>query len=240
MTARLSQGPAAAPGTTADTARTAPEAVLERRYRRLLVCYPRIFRHDSADEILGVLMACAQPGQRWPGLAECKDLLASAIRMRMGSGRCSPPRSVASAMKLMRVGAATEIAGLVIALGTASSVQSALARQHAGFLATHWHDLLLFIELGVPVPTGLWLWLAWANGRGHRWARSAFAGVFALYTLMVLSKLAAGAATYAPADLAVVSVQWLIGLAVVLLTFSRDAGPFYRRESRPPSAAHGG
>jgi len=143
-------------------------------------------------------------------------------------------------MRLMRVGAATEIAGLVIALATASSVQSALARRHAGFLATHWHDLLLFIELGVPVLVGLWLWLAWANGRGHRWARSAFAGVFGFYTLIVLSKLAAGAAAYAPADLLIVGVQWMIGLAVVLLIFSPGAAAFYQREPRPPGPVRGG
>ncbi len=218
----------------------APDAILERRYHRLLVCFPRFFRFDSNDEILAVLMACARPGQRWPAAAECADLIGSAIRMRMGPGRSSPPRAVTSAMRLMRAGAATEIAGLAVALATASSVQSAMLRHHAGFLATHWHYLLLFIELGVPLPAGLWLWLAWANGRGHQWARTAFAGVFAIYTLLVLGKLAAGAATYAPADLLVVGVQWVIGLAVVLLIFSGSAGAFYRRVSAPPAATPGG
>jgi hypothetical protein len=240
----MSAGPAR-PAATArracpETEQAAPHAILERRYRRLLACYPRFFRRESEDEILAVLMACARPGQRWPGLAECADLVGSAIRMRFGPGRASPPRAVTRAVRLMRVGAATEIAGLVIALATASSVQSAIVAHHVTFLAGRWHDLLLLIELAVPVPFGLWLWLAWANGRGHRWARSAFLGVFAMYTLIVLSKLAAGAATYAPADLLVVGVQWLIGLAVVLLIFSRSAGSFYRRESVPPSAARGG
>jgi hypothetical protein len=215
------------------------DAVLERRYRRLLACHPRFFRYDSEDEVLAVLMACARPGRRWPGVAECADLLTSAVRMRLGPGRSSPPRTVTSAMRLMRAGAATEIAGLVIAVATASSVRSALARQHAGFLAAHWHVLLLFIELGVPVPAGLWVWLAWANGRGHQWARSAFAVMFGLYTLIVLSKLAVGAVAYAPADLLVVTVQWGIGLAVVLLIFSPSAGSFYRREPRPPGAVGG-
>jgi hypothetical protein len=239
MTARIGQPTAPAPGARAEV-RAAPHAILERRYRRLLACYPRFFRADSEDEILAVLMDCARPGQRWPGPAECADLIRSAIRMRLGPGRSSPPRAVTSAMRLMRMGAATEIAGLVIAVATASSVESAMLRHHLSFLAVHWHDLLLFIELGVPVPVSLWLWLAWANGRGYRWARSAFAGVFGVYTLIVLSKLAVGAATYAPADLLVVGVQWAIGLAVVLLIFSRSAGSFYRRESTPPSAAHGG
>ncbi len=214
-------------------------AILERRYRRLLACYPRFFRSDCEDEILAVLMACARTGQRWPGLAECADLLGSAVGMRLGPGRSSPPQAVTRAVRLMRIGAATEIVGLLIALATASSVQSALVRQHVTFLAGHWHYLLLFIELGVPVPVCLWLWLAWANGRGHRWARSAFACVFGTYTLIVLSKFAAGAAAYAPADLLVVGLQWLIGLAVIVLLFSRSADTFYRHQSMPPAAALG-
>jgi len=32
-------------------------AKLERRYRRLLACYPRAFRQEHEQEILGVLMA---------------------------------------------------------------------------------------------------------------------------------------------------------------------------------------
>jgi hypothetical protein len=219
------------------TSRPGADLVLERRYRRLLTCYPRFFRHDSADEVLAVLMACARPGQRWPSPAECADLLGSIVRMRLGPGRSRPPRAVTRAARLMRVGAATEVVGLVIAVATASSVQSALVRQHVTFLAGQWHDLLLFIEVGVPVPCFLWLWLAWASGRGHRWARSAFVGVFGMYTLIVLSKLAAGAASYAPADLLVVGVQWVIGLAVVLLLFSRSADTFYRHRSMPPAAA---
>jgi hypothetical protein len=239
MSARASRPGASARGAAAETAPSGPHAILERRYRRLLACYPVFFRRDSAEEVLAVMMACARPGQRRPRLAECADLIASAVRMRLGPGRASPPRAVTRAVRLMRVGAATEIAGLVIALATASSVQSALARQHVTFLAGQSHDLLLFIELAVPVPFGLWLWLAWANGRGHRWARSAFAGVFGLYTLIVLGKFAAGAAAYAPADLLVVGVQWLIGFATVLLLFSRSAGIFYRHRPMLPTAAHG-
>jgi Trp operon repressor len=58
-------------------------ADLERHYRRLLACYPGAFRHDHEQEILSVLMASAEEGQRWPRLAEVADLLRSAISMRL-------------------------------------------------------------------------------------------------------------------------------------------------------------
>jgi hypothetical protein len=58
-------------------------ADLERRYRRLLVCYPAAFRREHEQEILSVLMAGAEEGQRWPRLAEAADLLRSVIYMRL-------------------------------------------------------------------------------------------------------------------------------------------------------------
>ena len=43
-------------------------AVLERRYRRLLRCYPPTHREFHREEMLGVLLAGTRPGQRTPGL----------------------------------------------------------------------------------------------------------------------------------------------------------------------------
>jgi hypothetical protein len=56
---------------------------LERRYRRLLACYPAAFRREHEQEILSVLIAGADEGQRWPRLAEAADLLRSASFMRL-------------------------------------------------------------------------------------------------------------------------------------------------------------
>jgi hypothetical protein len=56
---------------------------LEIRYRRLLRWYPA----SRQEEMLGVLMADAQPGRRRPGLAETADLLLGALRIRLRPGR---------------------------------------------------------------------------------------------------------------------------------------------------------
>jgi hypothetical protein len=58
-------------------------AGLEDGYRRLLAWYPLSFREEQEDEMLAVLMAGAEPGQRRPGRAETADLLWSAVRMRV-------------------------------------------------------------------------------------------------------------------------------------------------------------
>ena len=56
---------------------------LEKSYRRLLRWYPALYRHRHEEEILGVLMAAAQPGQRRPGARESADLVRSALKIRI-------------------------------------------------------------------------------------------------------------------------------------------------------------
>jgi hypothetical protein len=58
-------------------------AVLERRYRRLLRCYPPAHRALHREEMLGVLLAAARPGQRTPGLRETVNLAACGLVIRV-------------------------------------------------------------------------------------------------------------------------------------------------------------
>jgi hypothetical protein len=58
-------------------------AGLEDGYRRLLAWYPRSFRQGQEDEMLAVLMAGAEPGQRRPGLQETAHLVRSGVQMRL-------------------------------------------------------------------------------------------------------------------------------------------------------------
>ena len=56
---------------------------LEGSYRRLLRWYPSSYRKRHGEEILGVLMDAAQPGQHRPGARESVDLLWSALKIRI-------------------------------------------------------------------------------------------------------------------------------------------------------------
>jgi hypothetical protein len=58
-------------------------AVLERRYLRLLRCYPPAHRAFHREEMLGVLLAAARPGQRTPGLRETVNLAACGLVIRV-------------------------------------------------------------------------------------------------------------------------------------------------------------
>ena len=62
-------------------------ADLERRYRQLLACYPRLFRREHEQEILAVLMVGAAEGQQRPELGEAANLIKHALWMRLGLSR---------------------------------------------------------------------------------------------------------------------------------------------------------
>jgi len=53
-----------------------PVTALERRYRRLLRWYPPSHREAHRDEMLGVLLDAARPGQRMPGAGQALNLVA--------------------------------------------------------------------------------------------------------------------------------------------------------------------
>src|SRR6185437_13296345 len=57
-------------------------AALERRYRRLLRCYPPGHRLVHREEMLGVLLATARPGQRAPGARQTVNLVTCGLDIR--------------------------------------------------------------------------------------------------------------------------------------------------------------
>jgi hypothetical protein len=85
-----------------------------------------------------------------------------------------------------------------------------------------------------PIGAGVWLWLAWANGRGYHWARTAFAAFFCVFTIVLFFGIGEGggedAVPYTWPDPIATVVLWLAGLAAVVLIFSEMAGPHYQQE----------
>ncbi|MEV0428586.1 hypothetical protein [Micromonospora sp. NPDC050495] len=59
---------------------------LERRYRRLLACYPWEHRRTYEEEMLAVLLAGARPGQTRPDLADAANLIGGGLRARLRVG----------------------------------------------------------------------------------------------------------------------------------------------------------
>ena len=201
---------------------------LERGYRRVLACYPKAFRRESGEEILAVLLATARAGQRRVGLAESADLIRGAVRMHFGMSRA--PRPVRVAVRYMCLGATLTLAAVVTVLVTLGGVRSAAAHDVNG---GQWPTAMLtqvdFWLASAPIGAGVWLWLAWANGRGCPWARAAFTAFFVLLTIVLPFGGGDDALPYTWADLIAATVLWLVGLVVMVLIFSGTASPYYQR-----------
>jgi hypothetical protein len=207
------------------------QAALERAYRRILAWYPRSFRADSEDEILTVLLATAAEGQTRVELAEAWDLTRGAVRMRLWPA-APRPRTVRAAVRLMLAGAAAELAALITVIATLSSVRAAVAAHDtAAAHAVMVHQI--FDMAAIPVAVGIWLWLAWANGKGEDWARLLSVACFGLLTLSVLGMMSLHTATYAPAGMIAAATVWAIGLASVALIFTPAACRYYRPQLAP-------
>ncbi|HEY6275330.1 MAG TPA: hypothetical protein VIX86_03280 [Streptosporangiaceae bacterium] len=147
--------------------------------------------------------------------------------------RIQPPRSVLNAVKLMYAGAAIELVALIVALLSRNSIKTALLKLHPNYTASQLHAAqsvqVVGLVVGAVIAAGLWLWMAWANGRGHNWARILSAVFFGISTLDLLISFAA---LRAAVSLIIGLVIWLVGLAAIVLLFSRDSSAFFRQ---PPT-----
>ena len=64
------------------TITVAPQTTLERRYRRLLACYPTAYRTEYGEEMIGVLLASTPADQDRPTKAAAFDLIGGGLRAR--------------------------------------------------------------------------------------------------------------------------------------------------------------
>ena len=212
---------------------------LERRYRRLLACYPRAFRRENGEEILAVLLACAQDGQQRPGLAASLDLIRGALRIWMWpAGR--PPRILRAAARLMCAGAVGEATVLITVILTAGGVRSTVASRYPGLAVQHAVNVNLVIDYaGASAGIVAWLVVTWALVRGHNRARIAALAGFGSTSLSMLIALGQGSVAYAPADMIAGGMEWAIALTVTVLLFTGPSSHYYRPGPRPATPWHG-
>jgi hypothetical protein len=144
------------------------------------------------------------------------------------------PRSVRTAVRLMYAGAGLDAVGVILGLLTIGSLRSAIVKRFPSYTATQIHGaevigIVTTVAIGL-IAIGLWVWMAWANGRGKSWARIVSAVLFGINTLDLLLSLGrvhvGGAAVLG-------IVVWLVGLGAIILIFNKESAPFYRQQSGP-------
>jgi hypothetical protein len=139
------------------------------------------------------------------------------------------PPSIRTAVKLMYAGAVLSAVSFIVGLATIGSLRQSIINASAKKLtATQLHTaevvgVASIVILGL-IGVGLWLWMAWANGRGRNWARIVAAVLFALNTLGLLSVItrpnALGTKLF---DV----LSWLVGLGVTYYLWQRDSSEYF-------------
>lgn len=219
-------------------------AELERRYRRLLACYPPAFRREHEEEMLVVLLACARNGRRRAGALDTANLLWNALRLRLAPPTPRPAPSVVWGVRLIVVTACLELVALVVVVVSRGAVDTAVTHI-AGGTAVHWtavvRDQVAPVEYGAPIAAAVWLVLAFSNVRGRRWARGGMVALSMLTALSLLTSIAHHAATYAPADLIAGSVLCATAVVATALIISSSSDSHYShhdhaRSPDPPGA----
>jgi hypothetical protein len=160
--------------------------------------------------------------------------------------RARAPLPVRTAAWLMCLGAVLTLADAATVLLTLGGVRSA-AVQDVDFTGGRWHIFMLTVIVpalaSTPIVAGVWLWLAWANGRGYAWARFAFMALVGVLTIGWLFVLGASsgedAAPYTSRDLLATTALWLVGLVAMTLIFSQAASPYYQRRAATRAATIG-
>jgi hypothetical protein len=146
-----------------------------------------------------------------------------------GVQRPAPPQSVRTMAKLMYCGAALNLLGIILVVSTISRLRSAIVAKYPLYSSGQIHRLEI-TSVGGSVVVGLvaialWIWMARASIAGKAWVRPTGTVLFALSTLALLSVFARPHSVF---DLISGLVVWLIGLAVTVLLWSKEASNYFR------------
>lgn len=167
---------------------------LERRYRRLLAWYPWSHRRVYEDEMLGVLLHAARPGQRRPTVSEAANLMVSGLRARTRAaveGFVDPAWADAAA-----------VVGLLSALAL-------LAHRGDRLLENVGHGPFPLVGLTDYLVTAGWGAVVVATLVGLRWPAAVLAWATVFAEAILLGR------HYGPDPVPTVNAFWLVALGLV-------------------------
>ena len=146
----------------------------------------------------------------------------------------SVPQSVLRAVRVMYVGLAASLLGIVIDMTTLSSTRSEILKRNPGYTATQVNnaehlEIGLFIAGGL-IGAALWLWMAQSCRAGKGWARVVSTVFFGIDTLSALVGVAAAQGGGITRIFGF--VVWVIGLVAIILLWQRSSSDYFRAAPR--------
>ncbi len=149
-------------------------------------------------------------------------------------GRPEAPNSVRNAVRLMYAGAALSAIVVIVTLVSIGSLKANILAHYPYYTVTQRHTAevaaVVTSIIGGLIAIGLWLWMAWANGRGRNWARIVAAVFFGINTLDLLASFAR---VHAVGSLIVSVLVWLVGLGAIVFLFNKESAAYFKPRSAP-------
>jgi hypothetical protein len=141
----------------------------------------------------------------------------------------SIPPQVANAVKVMYVGAAASLLGIIVDILTVNATKTAIERRSPKFTVSQvnlsQHTLIIGFVLGGVIATAVWIFLARACRGGKNWARITGTVLFGLSTVDTIVGITAPLAGTVKIWGAVV---WLIALIAVVFLWQRKSTAFFK------------
>ena len=138
------------------------------------------------------------------------------------------PPQVANAVKVMYVGAATSVLGIIIDILTINATKSAIERRSPKLTVSQvdasQHALIAGFIVGGLIGAAAWIFIARNCQGGKKWARITGTVLFAIVTIDTIVGLTAPLAGAVKIWGVVV---WLCGLATVVLLWQRPSTAFF-------------
>jgi hypothetical protein len=159
-------------------------AGLERRYRLLLRCYPPGHRAAHREEMLGVLLAAARPGQRAPGARQTVNLVACGLAIRARRALAAGPWQDALAVVSL-IAPVLMLVSSVLYIGV--TVRETVMLDHSyPPPIPFWSLSLVSVLVGPVILVASWLTVVVLGLAGRRRAAAAVAFVPLALALLVL------------------------------------------------------
>ena len=144
-------------------------------------------------------------------------------------GHRPAPASVLNAVRVMYVGAATSIGGIVIDVLTVSATKRAIERRShhltASQIDSSQHVLVIAFIIGGLIGAAAWFFIARSCLGGKNWARITGTVLFGLATVDTLGGLSAPIAGVVKIWAILV---WLVGLTAVVFLWRRSSTEFFK------------
>lgn len=164
-------------------------------------------------------------------------------------GPATPPErpgSLALAVKLMYVGAALSLLGMLTTFLMMDSMRDSIEQALRDSGETVTEDLVnasVAVGVGVAVfigliGTGLWILMAVMNSKGKQWARitaTVFGVLGILFQLIGFAGAAGGGSTGLSMALGVVNL--LLAIAILVLLWRKENNPYYEAMTAPKFAS---